>query len=116
MAVKGKRAEGFTERVKKEAQKQGVKTHDVKGEIEGNGQKRLPGTEDAAIEELEEAAQSYAKVRDQRVALSRREIDQKDILLKIMKRHKKTVYRHGNVSIEIIQEDELLKVRIVYED
>ena len=116
MAVKGKRAEGFGERVKKEAKKQGVETHDVKGEIEGNSQKRLPGTEDAAIEDLEEAAQFYAKARDQRIAIQRREIDQKDVLLKIMKRHKKSNYVHGGISIEIVPEGERLKVRIVDDD
>jgi hypothetical protein len=88
----------------------------AKKKEKGPDQKRLPGTEDSAIEELEEAAQSYAKVRDSRVALSRKEIDQKGILLNIMKRHKKTVYRHGQISIEIIPEGERLKVRIVDED
>jgi cell shape-determining protein MreC len=73
---------------------------------------RLPGMEDAEIEELENLAKQYARIRDKRQALTTQEVDLKDLLLKAMKKNKKTEYSHGKVTIKIVAEEETVKVRI----
>ena len=75
-------------------------------------QARLPQMEDAAIEDIEEAASIYAEHRDKRIAVFRKELDAKDTLLQVMKRHKKRSYNHGGCEIEIVPEGEKLRVRI----
>jgi hypothetical protein len=75
-------------------------------------QDRLPGTEDAAIAELESAAESYAETRDERVALLAEEVEQKASLLMLMKKHHKEHYEHNGVIVDIVHEDETVKVRI----
>lgn len=128
MAVRGK-AGNFRENVVKAAKEGGVAVEDVKVEIDHkeraeNGnvhapatkQKRLPGVDDPEIEEIEEAAENYADTRDKRIAMLKKELDLKDVVLQVMKRHKKTSYRHGNLEIEIVPEGEKLKVKINEED
>jgi hypothetical protein len=75
-------------------------------------QPRLPGQEDAAITELETAAEGYAETRDQRQALLAEEVEQKAQLLALMKRHKKEHYEHNGVIIDIVHEEETVKVKI----
>lgn len=74
-------------------------------------QKQLPGV-DQEIEELQSKAVEYAAIRDERQALTQREVDLKKDLLALMKKHKKTKYNRGGVSIEIVTEEESVKVRI----
>jgi hypothetical protein len=73
---------------------------------------RLPGMEEPAIEELEQLAKKYTRIRDQRQALTVQEVDLKGLLLKAMKKNKKTEYSHGKVTIKIVAEEETVKVRI----
>ena len=47
-------------------------------------QGRLPGTEDAAIQELEDAADEYMEARDKRLAHLKREVEKKGTILGIM--------------------------------
>ena len=75
-------------------------------------QGRLPGTEDAAIEELESAAEEYAEVRDDRMGLTEKEVELKTELLRLMDDHKKTSYYHAGVTIEVKAKDRTVKVRI----
>lgn len=79
-------------------------------------QKSLPTMEDTAIEEIEEAALDYAKVRDRRMQLTDQEVTAKDLLLTAMQKHKKMAYhRHakkGSIHVERKPEGEKLRVRI----
>ena len=73
---------------------------------------RLPGMEDAEIEELEDAAREYANLRDDRMNLLNSEVEMKEKLLDLMKRHKKEKYVHDGVEIKITHEKETIKVKI----
>ena len=75
-------------------------------------QKDLPGMEDRKIAALENAAQDYAEIRDQRQGLSQKEVELKGNLLTLMHKLDKTEYHRGNVSISVIVEKEKVKVRI----
>jgi hypothetical protein len=75
-------------------------------------QQRIPGTEDAKIDALEDAAQDYAAKRDQRMQLTIQESDLKMTLLRLMKENKKETYRRDGVEINIVHEEETVRVRI----
>jgi hypothetical protein len=75
-------------------------------------QARLPEMDDAKIEELHDAALSYASIRDRRQALTTQEVDLKQDLLRLMKSHQKEKYHYNGVEIEITHEEESVKVRV----
>jgi hypothetical protein len=75
-------------------------------------QVRLPGMEDAKINEIHEAALDYADVRDQRMELTEQESELKANLLKMMHKHHKDQYVYQNVSVSIVHEDETVKVKV----
>jgi hypothetical protein len=79
-------------------------------------QARLPQMEDAQIEELEGAAEEYAKYRDRRIALTVDEVTCKQDLLSLMRKHGKMKYHHNGYEIERTVESEKLKVKIKKED
>ena len=84
-------------------------------------QGRLPEMEDTAIEEIEEAALTYAKIRDRRMALTDQEVTSKGALLTVMQKHKKMEYhrhtpKHGAIHVERKPEGEKLKVRVEEDD
>jgi hypothetical protein len=72
----------------------------------------LPGTEDSAIKPLEDAAKAYAKVRDERMELSREEGKRKAALIPLMHKHQKTTYKRHGIEINLIPEAEDVKVKI----
>lgn len=72
----------------------------------------LPGMEDRLLPELEEGARAYAEIRDQRMALNKQESELKANLLMLMKKHEKETYRHGDVEIRIVHEEETIKVKV----
>jgi hypothetical protein len=72
----------------------------------------LPSMEDRAIQPLEDAAHEYAAVRDQRMALNAEEVGLKAKLLRLMKHHGKQTYARDGISVEIIVEEESVKVRV----
>jgi hypothetical protein len=78
----------------------------------GPRQQSLPGLEDRAIAVLDDAALSYAEIRDQRMELTLQETQAKDKVSKLMHKRGKTKYQHGNILIELIPEGEKVKVRI----
>lgn len=82
----------------------------------GPKQGRLPTMEDPAIEELEDSAEEYVDIRDQRMELTREESRLKEELLGLMHKHNKTTYIHEGVEIKVIVESEKLRVRIKKED
>ncbi len=75
-------------------------------------QKRLPGMEDAEIQELEALAEEYDDIKNQRVALSAKEVPLKKKLLDIMKANNKTKYTRDGVEVELVVEEETVKVKI----
>ena len=78
----------------------------------GPRQQRLPEMEDSKISVLEDNALSYAEVRDERMALSAKEVELKGKLLDLMKAQKKEHYKRGNIKIDIVHEKENVKVKI----
>lgn len=84
-----------------------------KGAGKRGRQERLPGVEeDPLIEALQDAALDYADIRDQRQALTAREVEAKGRLKDLMHAHKKEVYRHGGVVVTLVKEEENVKVKI----
>jgi hypothetical protein len=75
-------------------------------------QKPLPGMEQRVIQDLQDAALSYAEVRDERMALSQREGELKKDLLKLMHKYKKKEYSYEGVTVTLVMEEETVKVRV----
>lgn len=120
MAVKGKRGPGnFAARATKAVEAAGLGRRRVGGGTETPAepvqrprQQRIPGTEDAKIDALEEIAEDYAEIRDKRQLLTVQEVDLKSKVLDLMKANGKEHYRRNGVEITIIHEDETVKVRV----
>lgn len=74
----------------------------------------LPTMEDRAITALEEAAEEYADIRDQRIALNQQEAALKKRVRDLMHKHNKTTYVNGAVEIELEAPtgEETVKVRV----
>jgi hypothetical protein len=68
--------------------------------------------EHRVLQDLEDAAEKYRDVRDQRMALTPRENELKLELLALMKKHKRTVYERDGIHIEVIATEETVKVKI----
>jgi len=75
-------------------------------------QKRLPGMADSKLEALHDAALSYAEIRDQRQALTKQEVELKGSLLTLMHKHKKDHYEYNGVTVDLVAEQETVKVRV----
>ena len=75
-------------------------------------QDNLPGMEDREIKALQEAAIHYAKIRDKRQKLTAEEVELKADVLKLMHKHKREHYEYNGVSIDIVMEEETVKVKI----
>jgi hypothetical protein len=68
--------------------------------------------DDAKIAPLHEAATKYAGIRDRRQLLTTEEVECKSDLLKLMKKHEKTHYEHDGVVVDLVVEEETVKVKI----
>lgn len=79
-------------------------------------QTELPGMENRHIEEIEDAARNYARIRDRRMALTLQEHDLKELLHQVMKRHDKTVYRVAEMEVKIVAKEETVKVKLTDPD
>ena len=86
------------------------------GELIVDEQQSLPGMEDAAIDDLENAARSYASVRDRRMALTEQQVDAKNVVLAKMKEAGKTAYRRDGIEIRVVMSEETVKVRVTEEE
>lgn len=104
-----------TREKRQEKAKKGKKPEIVRDPQRGKTE-RLPGMQDPEIEELEDAAREYANIRDDRVLLLGKEVELKEELLGMMKKHGKTVYIHDGVEIKLVHEKESVKVKVVKED
>ena len=56
-------------------------------------QMRIPGTEAQKIKELDTAAEAYVEARDERMALTEKEVEARDALVSVMKKHELAVYK-----------------------
>ncbi len=81
-------------------------------------QQRLKGTEDKRFPDVEEAAEAYRDVRDERMELTEKEIDAKSELMARMKEHKLKTYRipHSGLEVEVVAGEETVKVRKIKDD
>lgn len=79
-------------------------------------QARLPGTEDAAIQKLEDLAHSYTKVLAKRQALTSQEVELKQEILAEMHKLKKQRYEFGSTVIEVIVTKEKVRVRVAEDE
>ena len=99
-------------RAPKRTGKRGVGPAPDAAEVKKPRQARLPEMEDPVIEELEGLAETYAGVRDQRMALTPQEKKLKDDLHAAMKRHGKETYLRDGIEIKIVHESETVKVKV----
>jgi hypothetical protein len=94
------------------SQKEGQKVPAAKGQgprlVPKPGDRRevavdqaLPGMEEVVIQELIDAAGSYAASRDDRLRAGKIEKQDKDFLFDLMDKHEKSVYESGGIRIEI---------------
>lgn len=75
-------------------------------------QNELPGIDDRKIPDLHEAALVYEELKQQRMALTPKEVAAKETVLTLMKKHKKKTYRCNGVEVDLVQETETVKVRV----
>ena len=83
-------------------------------------QLRIAGTERKTIADVEEAAEAYREVRDQRMALTKQAADKQAALVEAMKRHKLTEYKfdddEGNELTVTFDVKEKAKVKKAKDD
>ena len=72
----------------------------------------LPGLEDHGIKSLDDIAAAYADIRDQRMDLTRQEVDLKARAMKLMKKYERTTYTHNRIEITIEPGEESIKVKV----
>lgn len=75
-------------------------------------QKALPGMENRKLADLNDAAEKYAEFRDARMALLRQEIDQKSLVLALMKKHRRTSYTYEDLEITLVPGEEKLRAKV----
>ena len=75
-------------------------------------QERLPGMKDSKLEALHNAALDYAEIRDKRQALTKEEVELKGQLLTLMHKHRKDHYEYNGVVVDLVTEEETVKVRV----
>lgn len=61
-------------------------------------QKELPGIEKETIGEIDDAAETYQAAKKKRMKLTEKEVEAKDALIAVMKKHKRTAYRDEKVN------------------
>lgn len=74
-------------------------------------QQLIPGTEPEVHKDINDAADDYRDVRDQRMQLMKPEALKKATLLAAMQKHKLRRYSYGRVLVEIVPGDETVRVR-----
>ena len=75
-------------------------------------QPSLPEMDDRSFQDLDNKAHEYAEVRDERMALTEREVALRGELLELMHKHKKQDYVYQEVEIHVVKEDEKVRVKI----
>ena len=72
--------------------------------------------EGRGIKELDNAAESLKELRDKRISLLRKEIEASEMLLKLMRKHKREAYSYNGYEVEIVPGKDKVKVRSPKED
>jgi hypothetical protein len=75
-------------------------------------QPRLPGMQDDVLEDIQAAALEYVEHRDERMKALKDEVELKQRLLGLMKRHRKTEYIHDGIEVRVETEEETVKVKV----
>ena len=76
----------------------------------------LDGMDNPRIADLDQAAEAYADIRDQRIALNREEHQLKEQTLELMHKWKRVIYRHDGIDIRVIHGADDLKVKVTREE
>jgi hypothetical protein len=80
-------------------------------------QLEIAGTERKRIKEVDDAMESYVDARDERMALTEKEVDALAALATVMKKHKLNVYRDDNADpplvVEVTPGEDKIKVKRV---
>src|SRR5262245_14980556 len=70
-----------------------------------------PGVGQVNVPEIDRAAERYVEARDERMAMTPKEVEAKKKLLELMKKHQLRVYRFDDRIVEIVHKDEAVKVK-----
>lgn len=73
-------------------------------------QQDLPGLADRKLKDLHEACLDYVEKRDARMEILKEEVDLKDRIKKLLKKHKLEHYEYDGVSADLVVEEETVKV------
>src|SRR5262245_14454317 len=73
----------------------------TKGKGTNRNQEALPGMERREDPEIEQAADRYREIRDERCALSQREADAKSALIQVMENKKRTYYSYKGLTVQL---------------
>lgn len=65
-------------------------------------QSALPGMERKSIKELDAAAEAYVEARDERMKLTEKEVEFKEALVAVMKKHDLQVYKDEDAEPPLI--------------
>ena len=68
--------------------------------------------EDRTIAELDEVAETYADIRDRRIALNEEEANLKQQAMALMKKYKKKHYARDGIEITLEPGEETIKVKV----
>src|SRR5262245_29595004 len=64
-------------------------------------QEALPGMERREDPEIEQAADRYREIRDERCALSQREADAKSALIQVMQNKQRSFYSYNGLTVQL---------------
>lgn len=73
----------------------------------------LPGMEDARIGALDDIAHSIADVREQKNKLANEEKQLLATALKLLREHKRTIWKHNGVELVLVPGEEKVRARLV---
>lgn len=74
-------------------------------------QQDLPGMTDRKLKDLHDACLDYVEKRDARMEMLKVEVDLKDKIKKLLKKHKMEHYEYDGVIADLVVEEETVKVR-----
>lgn len=82
-------------------------------------QLQIAGTETKAIKEVDSAAEAFVEARDERMALTEREVEAREALIAVMNKHKLDVYLDDDATppllVTLIQGEDKVKISKVSE-
>jgi hypothetical protein len=104
-------AQAIYRRTEEPMAKRGSKDLKVSRTITAPKPQDLPGMSHRAIAPLEEAAEAYVELRDQRMALLEQEVSYKAVVLKLMHKYGKTTYKRNGLEIIVMPAAEGVRVK-----